>query len=72
MNVGAFIGRSTAGIIASCMGVLNMTIVSTIACSALIISMMALNNITNVVVFGIMYGFFSGVCMSNIMKVENS
>ncbi|KAG1727501.1 major facilitator superfamily domain-containing protein [Suillus lakei] len=61
MNAACFIGRCTAGIIAAYTGVLNFTIASTIACSALIISMIALSDIPSVVVLGLTYGYFSGV-----------
>jgi hypothetical protein len=47
-------------------GVLNMTIVSTVACSALIISMITLTNIANAIVLSVLYGYFSGVCMFRI------
>jgi hypothetical protein len=66
MNAAAFIGRCTSGIIASHVGVLNMTIVSTVACSALIISMITLTNIANAIVLSVLYGYFSGVCMFRI------
>jgi hypothetical protein len=65
MNAAAFIGRCTAGIIASYTGVLNLTIVSAVACSALIISMVALSDIANVTILSVIYGYFSGVCMSH-------
>jgi hypothetical protein len=49
-----------------------MTIVSTVACSALIISMIALSNIANAIVLSVLYGYFSGVCMFRIAIVVNS
>ncbi|KAG1767665.1 major facilitator superfamily domain-containing protein [Suillus occidentalis] len=61
MNTACVIGRCTAGIIAAYAGTLNFTIASTVTCSALIISVMALSNITSVVVLGLAYGYFSGV-----------
>lgn len=63
MNAACVIGRCTAGIIAAYAGTLNFTIASTVTCSALIISVMALSDITSVVVLGLAYGYFSGVCM---------
>ncbi|KAG2039274.1 MFS general substrate transporter [Suillus americanus] len=61
MNAACFVGRCTAGIIATYTGVLNLTIASTVACSAIIISMMALSDVTSVVVLGLAYGYFSCV-----------
>jgi hypothetical protein len=45
------------------MGVLNLAIASTVACSAVIISMMTLSDLASVVMLGLAYGYFSGVCM---------
>ncbi|KAG2133318.1 major facilitator superfamily domain-containing protein [Suillus clintonianus] len=61
MNGACVIGRCTAGIIAAYTGTLNFTIASTVACSALIISMIALRDVASVVVLGLAYGYFSGV-----------
>ncbi|KAG2133319.1 major facilitator superfamily domain-containing protein [Suillus clintonianus] len=61
MNAACFIGRCTAGMIAPYTGVLNFTIVSTVACSVLVISMISLSDIASVVVLGLGYGYFSGV-----------
>jgi len=72
MNAAGFIGRSTAGIIALYTGVLNLTIVATIVCSAVIIAMIALSDIASVTVIGIIYGYFSGVCMFQIFHYINS
>jgi MFS family permease len=60
MNAACFLGRCTTGIIAAYTGVLNLTIASTIACSAIIISMIALSDVASVVVLGVAYGYFSG------------
>jgi hypothetical protein len=63
MNAACVIGRCTAGVIATYTGVLNFTIASTVACSAIITSMMALSDVASVVVIALAYGYFSGVCM---------
>lgn len=63
MNAACVVGRCTAGIIAAYTGALNFTMVSTLACSALIICMIALSDVAGVVVLGLGYGYFSGVCM---------
>ncbi|OAX32778.1 MFS general substrate transporter [Rhizopogon vinicolor AM-OR11-026] len=69
MNSASIIGRCTAGIIASHIGVLNMTILSTATCSALLISMIALHDIASVVVMGVMYGYFSGVYIALVVPL---
>ena len=58
VNGASFIGRCITGTIASYTGVLNLTIISAVACSALIISMTALSDIANVIVIGAVYGYF--------------
>jgi hypothetical protein len=72
VNGASFIGRCTTGTIASYTGVLNLTIISAVACSALIISMIALSDIANVTVIGAVYGYFSGVCMFRTTTTVNS
>ena len=62
MNAASFIGRCSTGTIASYTGVLNLTLVSTIICSALSVSMIALSNTASVIVISVIYGYFSGVC----------
>jgi hypothetical protein len=43
--------------------VLNLAIASAVASSAVIFSMIALSDVASVVVLGLAYGYFSGVCM---------
>ncbi|KAG1852404.1 major facilitator superfamily domain-containing protein [Suillus tomentosus] len=69
MNAACFIGRCTSGIIAAYTGVLNFTIASTVACSAVIISMMALSDVADVVVLGLTYGYFSGVYIALLVPL---
>jgi hypothetical protein len=52
--------------------VLNLTITSTVACSAIIISMIALSDVASVVVLGLTYGYFSGVCMCHTVVCVTS
>ncbi|KAG2140790.1 MFS general substrate transporter [Suillus cothurnatus] len=69
MNAACFLGRCTAGAIAAYTGVLNLTITSTVACSAIIISMIALSDVASVVVLGLTYGYFSGVFVALIVPL---
>ncbi|KAG1807027.1 major facilitator superfamily domain-containing protein [Suillus subaureus] len=69
MNAACFIGRCTTGIIAAYTGVLNLIIASTIACSTIIISMIALSDVASVVVLGLAYGYFSGVYIALIVPL---
>ncbi|KAG2746604.1 MFS general substrate transporter [Suillus brevipes Sb2] len=69
LNAACFIGRCTAGIAATYMGVLNLAIASTVACSAVIISMMALSDLASVVMLGLAYGYFSGVYIALVVPL---
>ncbi|KAG1731650.1 major facilitator superfamily domain-containing protein [Suillus paluster] len=69
MNAACVIGRCTAGIIAAYSGLLNLTIASTLACSALIISMIALTKISSVIVIGIAYGYVYGVYIAALVPL---
>ncbi|KAG2028674.1 MFS general substrate transporter, partial [Suillus americanus] len=69
MNAACFIGRCTAGIIATYTGVLNLTIASAVACSVLIISMIALSDVASVVALGLAYGYFSGVYIALLVPM---
>ncbi|KAG1843901.1 major facilitator superfamily domain-containing protein [Suillus subluteus] len=69
MNAACVIGRCTAGIIATYTGVLNFTIASTVACSAIITSMIALSDVASVVVLGLAYGYFSGVYIALVVPL---
>ncbi|KAG2741994.1 MFS general substrate transporter [Suillus brevipes Sb2] len=69
MNAACFIGRCTAGITAAYTGVLNFMIASTVACSAVIISMIVLSDVASVVVLGLAYGYFSGVYIALLVPL---
>ncbi|KAG2129528.1 MFS general substrate transporter [Suillus cothurnatus] len=69
MNSACFLGRCTTGIIAAYTGVLNLTIASAVACSAIIISMIVLSDVASVVVLGLAYGYFSGVFIALIVPL---
>ncbi|KAG1768740.1 major facilitator superfamily domain-containing protein [Suillus placidus] len=69
MNAACVIGRCTAGIIAAYTGLLNLVIASTAACGVLTISMIALSNISSVVVIGVTYGYVSGVYIAMLVPL---
>ncbi|KAG2152567.1 MFS general substrate transporter [Suillus bovinus] len=69
VNAACFIGRCTTGIIAAYIGVLNLTIVSSVACSAIIISMIALSDVASVVVLAVAYGYFSGIFIALVVPL---
>ncbi|KAG2064679.1 MFS general substrate transporter [Suillus decipiens] len=72
MNAASFIGRCMTGIIAPYTGVLNLMIVSTVACSAIIISMIALSDTGSMVLLGLAYGYFSGIFIALMVPLVTS
>ncbi|KIK34648.1 hypothetical protein CY34DRAFT_97603 [Suillus luteus UH-Slu-Lm8-n1] len=69
LNAAWFIGRCTAGIAATYMGVLNLAIASTVACSAVIIPIIARNDVASVVVLGLAYGYLSCVYIALVVPL---
>ncbi|KAG1807030.1 major facilitator superfamily domain-containing protein, partial [Suillus subaureus] len=69
LNAACVVGRCTAGIIPAYTGLLNLIIVATAACSILIISMIALSDISSVVVIGVGYGYFSGIYIAVLVPL---
>ncbi|KAG2039270.1 MFS general substrate transporter [Suillus americanus] len=69
MNAACIIGRCTAGIIPAYTGLLNLLIASSAACGVIIISMIALSDISGVVVIGVGYGYFSGVYIAVLVPL---
>ncbi|KAG1843892.1 major facilitator superfamily domain-containing protein [Suillus subluteus] len=69
MNAACFVGRCMTGMVAGYTGVLNLTIASTVACSAIIISMIALTDVASVVVLGLAYGYVSCVYIALIVPL---
>jgi hypothetical protein len=67
MNAAALAGRLSPGFFAHSLGVVHMTVASGICSIALIFSMAAIGNDTNVVVIAVLYGYASGVS-----KYQNS
>ncbi|KAJ8582003.1 MFS general substrate transporter [Rhizopogon salebrosus TDB-379] len=63
LHSGSFIGRFTAGVISAYAGIPNTVIGSSLMSSAIIFAMIGLRSVASVVLIGISYGYFSGVCI---------
>ncbi|KAG1731102.1 major facilitator superfamily domain-containing protein [Suillus paluster] len=61
LNVSNCAGRVTSGFIAAYTGVPNLTIVATISCGVLNLGLIGLRNLADVVVLGVLYGYFAGL-----------
>jgi predicted MFS family arabinose efflux permease len=64
LNAGSIFGRLIPNAMADHFGALNMAIPSALACAVLAFTWIALHNIGSLVVFAILYGFFSGTFVS--------
>ncbi|KAG2122861.1 major facilitator superfamily domain-containing protein [Suillus cothurnatus] len=62
LNASSCVGRFTSGYIAAYTGVPNLTVISAISCGLIIFGTVGLSSLTSVVILGILYGYFSGVC----------
>lgn len=63
MNAGSFWGRMSAGFLTPFVGVPDLTILSTVACAALLVGMIWPSSVASFVVLGFLYGAFSGMSM---------
>lgn len=61
VNTASFCGRFSAGIIAHFIGVVDLTILSTVACAVLLGGMIWLSSMESFIVIGILYGLLSGM-----------
>ncbi|KAI9568014.1 major facilitator superfamily domain-containing protein [Boletus coccyginus] len=61
INAGNFVGRFSAGAVLPYVGVIDLTIITTVICAILITSMAWLDSVASVVVLGVLYGLFSGL-----------
>ncbi|KAI9573061.1 major facilitator superfamily domain-containing protein [Boletus coccyginus] len=61
INVGAFVSRFAAGPVLPYVGVIDLTITTTVICAILIIGTIWLGSVASVVALGVLYGFFSGI-----------
>ena len=62
MNASSCLGRIFPGFVAHKLGVGNMILGACFVCSVMIFGMIGLGSVASVVIIGIIYGFFSGIC----------
>jgi hypothetical protein len=62
LNAGSVIGRLLPNFFADRFGVYNMLLPCLYISSALVFAILAVTNLVGVVVFGLLYGFWSGSC----------
>ena len=62
MNAANLVGRVSSGFITRYTGVPMLMIITTFSFGVLILGMIGLSSVASVVVLGILYGYFSGIC----------
>ena len=62
MNFSSFIGRLSPSLFANYVRAEYIIAVATSGCSTLIFGIIGVKSIAGVVVFGVIYGFFAGIC----------
>ena len=62
LNSANLVGRVSSGFITRHTGVPVLMIITTFAFGVLILAMIGLSSLASVVVLGVLYGYFSGIC----------
>lgn len=62
INGGSILGRVLPNLLAEQVGLLNVIAPVTLICGGLVFAVFALTNVPGVVIFSLLYGFFSGGC----------
>jgi hypothetical protein len=68
MNFSSFIGRLSPSLFANYVPAEYIIAVSTSGCSILVFGMIGVKSIAGVVVFGVIYGFFAGICKTYFLS----
>jgi hypothetical protein len=68
MNFSSFVGRLSPGLYVNSLGIDNVIAVTAGCCSILILGMIGVKTISGVVLIGIIYGFFAGICMTSLLQ----
>lgn len=69
LNAGSVFGRIVPNAMADRLGSLNIAVICTAACTVLMFAWMAIRNLGWLVVFALLYGFFSGGAISLLSSV---
>ena len=64
MNASSFIGQVSSAALVGYLRVPILVIISTFCCSVILFGMIGVHTVAGVVVFGVLYGYFAGICTS--------
>lgn len=63
MNASSFIGQLSSTVLVGYLRVPTMLIIATFCGTIILFGMIGVQTVTGVVVFGVLYGYFAGICM---------
>ena len=64
MNASSFIGQLCSTVLIGYLSVPTLIVITTFCCTVILFGMIGVHTVAGVVVFGIFYGYFSGLCTS--------
>ena len=64
MNTSSFIGQLSSTVLVRYFRAPAVMIIATFCCSVILFGMIGVHTVTGVVVFGVLYGYFAGICTS--------
>ena len=62
LNLSSFVGRLVAGFAGQTFGVATVSSISVGCCAAVALGMIGVKDVAGIVVVGIVFGFFWGIC----------
>lgn len=66
MNAASFIGQLSATVLVGYLRVPTVIIIATFCCTVILFGMIGVHTVAGVVVFGVLYGYFAGICTSRL------
>lgn len=66
MNAASFIGQLSATVLVGYLRVPTVIIIATLCCTVILFGMIGVHTVAGVVVFGVLYGYFAGICTSRL------
>lgn len=64
MNASGFIGQLSSTVLVGYLSVPTVVVTATLCSAILLFGMVGVHTVIDTVVFGVLYGYFSGICTS--------
>lgn len=72
MNASSFIGQLSSAVLVGYLSVPTVVIIATFCCSVILFGMIGLHTVVGIVVFGVLYGYFAGICASCLIHARHN